>query len=99
MISGLLMTAALIFMYRRALGFPSREVFVHLLKVVPLAVLAGLVAWVVARFFPFMPTPGFIVNGVIGGAIAGGVGLAVYLLGAIALRMPEVAGVMRRLRR
>ncbi|RJF72994.1 murein biosynthesis integral membrane protein MurJ [Deinococcus cavernae] len=99
MISGLLMTAALILMYRRALGFPLRELTLHLLRVVPLAALAGLAAWAASRFLPFMPTPGFIVSGVVGGAVAGGVGLAVYLAGALALRLPEVSGVLRRLRR
>lgn len=97
-ISGLLMTAALAFMYRRALGFPGREILVHLAKVVPLAVLAGLVAWLISRV-PFMPAPGFIVGGAFGLAVAGGLGLGVYLLGALALRMPEVAGVLRRLGR
>lgn len=97
-LSGLAVTAALAFMYRRALGFPTREVAAHLGRVVPLAALAGAVAWVVSRL-PFMPAPGFIVPGVVGLVVAGGAGLAVYLLGAVALRMPEVAGVMRRLRR
>ena len=95
-LSGLLMTAALAFMYRRALGFPSREVFSHLIKVVPLALLSGLVAWLLSKL---MPAPGFIVPGVIGMTIAGGFGLAVYLIGALALRMPEMGGLLRRLRR
>lgn len=95
-ISGVLMTAALVYMYRRALGFPGREVVAHLIKVVPLAAVAGLVAWLITFI---LPRPGFIVPGAFGLALAGGVGLAVYLLGAMALRMPEVAGILRRLRR
>lgn len=95
-ISGVLMAGALIWMYRRALGFPSREVAGHLGRVVPLAAAAGLAAWLVSLV---MPEPGFIVPGVIGLALAGGVGLAVYLAGALALRLPEVAGVLRRLGR
>ena len=48
---------------------------------------------------PFLPAPGYIVPGVIGLALAGIAGLGVYFVGAVAMRMPEVAGVMRRLRR
>ncbi|WP_216328526.1 murein biosynthesis integral membrane protein MurJ [Deinococcus aestuarii] len=95
-LSGLFMSGALIFLYRRTLGFPSRAVVSHLIRVVPLALVAGVVAWLVSRL---MPAPGFVVPGVIGLAVAGGVGLGVYLAGALALRMPEVAGVVRRLRR
>lgn len=95
-LSGLLVTAALAYMYRRALGFPSREVLNHLGKVIPLALVAGLVAWFISRF---MPAPGLFLPGMIGLVVAGGVGLAVYLVGAVALSMPEVAGVLRRLRR
>ncbi|PNY80670.1 murein biosynthesis integral membrane protein MurJ [Deinococcus koreensis] len=95
-LSGLLMSGALIVLYRRALGFPGREVATHLLRVVPLSVLAGGVAWLVSRL---MPAPGFIVPGVIGLSVAGGAGLAAYLAGALALRVPEVSGVLRRLRR
>lgn len=98
MISGLLMTAALALMYRRALGFPGREIVTHLVKVVPLALVAGLVAWLISRL-PFLPAPGYIVPGVIGLALAGIAGLGVYFVGAVAMRMPEVAGVMRRLGR
>ncbi|BDP42474.1 lipid II flippase MurJ [Deinococcus aetherius] len=95
-ISGLIIGTALALLYRRALGFPTRAVASHLIRVVPLALVAGLVAWLVSRL---MPAPGFVVPGVIGLAVAGGVGLGVYLAGALALGMPEVAGVLRRLRR
>ncbi|MBB5233691.1 murein biosynthesis integral membrane protein MurJ [Deinococcus budaensis] len=95
-ISGVLMAGALILMYRRALGFPTREVAAHLGRVVSLAAAAGLAAWLVSLV---MPDPGFIVPGVVGLAVAGGVGLAVYLGGALALRLPEVAAVRRRLGR
>ena len=70
----------------------------HLVKVVPLALVAGLVAWLISRL-PFLPAPGYIVPGVIGLALAGVAGLGVYFVGAVAMRMPEVAGVMRRLGR
>jgi putative peptidoglycan lipid II flippase len=83
-------------MYRRRLGFPTREVTRHLGRVVPLAVAAGLLAWVISLV---LPRPGYIVPGALGLAVAGGAGLALYLLGAALLRMPEMAGVTRRLRR
>ena len=73
-----------------------RTLFLAAALLVPLAAAAGLAAWLVSLV---MPEPGFIVPGVIGLALAGGVGLAVYLIGALALRLPEVAGVLRRLRR
>ncbi|MCD0160505.1 murein biosynthesis integral membrane protein MurJ [Deinococcus sp. 6YEL10] len=96
-ISGLLMTAALIVLYRRAVGFPGREVTGHLLRVVPLAAVSGGVAWLIARAMPI--EPGFILTSIPVLALAGGAGLAVYLGGALALRMPEVAAVTRRLKR
>nr|WP_245808318.1 murein biosynthesis integral membrane protein MurJ [Deinococcus hopiensis] len=95
-VSGLLMAITLAWLYQLKLGFPTRTVGTHLAKVLPLAVLAGLVAWFVSR--P-LPTPGFIVPGVLGLAVAGGAGLSVYLVGAAVLRMPEMGGVLRRLRR
>ncbi|MDV6373498.1 murein biosynthesis integral membrane protein MurJ [Deinococcus sp. ZS9-10] len=98
-ISGILMAGALALLYRRALGFPAREITRHLARVVPLAVLAGLVAWLALRFVPFIPAPGFIVPGIIGLGVAGGAGLLTYLLGALVLRMPEMSGLLRRLRR
>ncbi|CAM3692771.1 murein biosynthesis integral membrane protein MurJ [Deinococcus frigens] len=98
-ISGILMAGALAWLYRRALGFPGREIAAHLARVLPLAVIAGLVAWLVLRFVPLIPAPGFIVPGLIGLSVAGGAGLAAYLLGALALRMPEMGGLLRRLRR
>lgn len=96
MLSGVLMTAALITLYRRALGFPGRELLLHLVKVLPLAALAGMVAWFVARL---LPAGGYIWPGMLGLAVAGGAGLAAYFVGALALRMPELSGVLRRLKR
>lgn len=98
-ISGILMAGALALLYRRALGFPGREITRHLARVLPLSVLAGLVAWLALRFVPFIPAPGFIVPGLIGLSVAGGAGLVAYLLGALVLRMPEMGGLLRRLRR
>ncbi|GAA5534724.1 lipid II flippase MurJ [Deinococcus aluminii] len=95
-VSGVLMAAALIGMYHLKLGFPVRAVLAHLARVVPLAAVAGVLAWLVSHL---MPAPGFIVPGMIGLAVAGSVGLGAYLVGALALRMPEVAGVLRRLGR
>jgi putative peptidoglycan lipid II flippase len=95
-ISGLLMAGALAWLYRRALGFPSRQIASHLARIVPMAAVAGALAWLISRV---MPEPGFILPGMLGLAVAGGAGLAVYLGLAVALKMPEVAGVMRRLKR
>ncbi|WP_415814133.1 murein biosynthesis integral membrane protein MurJ, partial [Deinococcus marmoris] len=98
-ISGILMAGALALLYRRALGFPGREITAHLARVLPLSVIAGLVAWLALRFVPFIPAPGSIVAGLIGLMVAGGAGLVAYLLGALVLRMPEMGGLVRRLRR
>ncbi|MFK7601741.1 murein biosynthesis integral membrane protein MurJ [Deinococcus sp. SM5_A1] len=98
-ISGILMAGALALLYRRALGFPGREITAHLARVLPLSVIAGLVAWLALRFVPFIPAPGSIVAGLIGLSVAGGAGLVAYLLGALVLRMPEMGGLVRRLRR
>ncbi|SEJ59719.1 putative peptidoglycan lipid II flippase [Deinococcus reticulitermitis] len=95
-ISGLLMSAALTAMYARHISFPWSAVGQHLARVLPLALLTGAVAWFVARF---LPEPGSIVPGLIGLTVAGGAGLAAYLLGALALGLPEMGGILRRLRR
>ncbi|WP_034386766.1 murein biosynthesis integral membrane protein MurJ [Deinococcus sp. YIM 77859] len=95
-VSGIVIGGTLALLYRRALGFPGRAVAGHLIRVLPLAALAGLAAWLVSR--P-LPEPGSIGPGVLGLAVAGSVGLGVYLAGAVALRLPEVRGVLRRLRR
>ena len=93
-VSGVLMATALAWLYQLKLGFPTRSVAAHLARVVPLAAVAGLVAWFLSQR---LPAPGFILPGMLGLAVAGGAGLAVYLAGALALRMPEMAGVLRRL--
>ncbi|WP_339097268.1 murein biosynthesis integral membrane protein MurJ [Deinococcus sp. VB343] len=95
-LSGMLMACALAALYQRAVGFPWQAVSEHLAKVVPLAIVAGAVAWFISRW---LPSPGFIVPGMVGLVVAGGAGLAVYLLGALALRMPEMNGLLRRLKR
>ncbi|MBZ9752437.1 murein biosynthesis integral membrane protein MurJ [Deinococcus sp. HMF7604] len=95
-LSGVLMAGALTVLYRRAVGFPGREIAGHLARVVPLATAAGGLAWLVARV---LPDPGFIVQGILGLVVAGGVGLGAYLAGALVLKLPEVAAVTRRLRR
>ena len=93
---GLLTAAALITLYRRQLGFALGELLAHLGRVLPLALLAGAVAWGVAHL---MPEPGHFWTGLLGLAVAGGAGLAAYLGLAAALRLPELSGALRRLRR
>ncbi|WP_425145541.1 murein biosynthesis integral membrane protein MurJ [Deinococcus sp.] len=93
---GVLVSAALIAMYQRRLGFPLRALLLHLLRVVPMAAAAGLAAWGVAQL---LPAPGHLLPGLLGLLVAGGVGGAVYLALGLALRMPEVGGLLGRLRR
>jgi putative peptidoglycan lipid II flippase len=95
-LAGLGISVTLLAMYRRRLGFPLAPLLLHLVRVVPLAAVAGLVAWAVARF---LPTPGRLLPGVLGLAVAGGAGGAVYLALALALRLPELNGVLGRFRR
>ncbi|RTR27798.1 murein biosynthesis integral membrane protein MurJ [Deinococcus radiophilus] len=95
-ISGVLMTLALIWMYRRAVPLPLSPLLNHLGRAVPLAGLAGLTAWVVSLL---LPDAGPLLPSLLVLAVAGGLGLAVYLGGAVLLKMPEVDGVTRRLRR
>ena len=94
-LSGVLMAAALLWMFRRAVHLPL-PLTAHLLKIVPLAALAGGMAWLISRL---LPAPGTFGPGVLGLAVAGGAGLGVYLLGALLLKMPETAGILRRLKR
>ncbi|ASN81242.1 murein biosynthesis integral membrane protein MurJ [Deinococcus ficus] len=96
-ISGTLMALALVWRYRAALGFPGREVLGHLLRVTGLAAIAGVVSWIAVNLLPFQP--GFILPGVAGLAVAGTLGLGTYLVLAVILRLPEVNGVLRRLKR
>ncbi len=93
---GCLTAAALISLYRRQLGFPLRELFAHLGRVLPLALVAGALAWVIARV---LPAPGHLWSGVLGLVLAGGAGLLAYLGLAMVLRLPELSGVLRRLKR
>ncbi|AFZ68719.1 murein biosynthesis integral membrane protein MurJ [Deinococcus peraridilitoris] len=95
-IMGVLTGAALITLYQRQLGFPLRELGRHLLRVIPLAAVAGLVAWAVTLM---LPDPGRFVPGVLGFAVASACGLAAYLALAVLLRMNEVGALMRRLKR
>jgi putative peptidoglycan lipid II flippase len=95
-IIGTLISATLIWMYHRRLGFPFRPLLLHLARVIPMAIAAGLVAWLVARF---LPTPGRLLPGLLGLAVAGGAGGGMYLALAVALRLPEVTGLLSRVRR
>ncbi len=95
-LAGLGISVALFAMYRRRLGFPLRPLLLHLAKVVPIAAVAGLVAWGVAHV---MPAPGRLLPGMLGLVVAGGVGGVVYLALALALRLPELQGLMKRFRR
>lgn len=94
-LSGLLMTVALVTRYQPS-GFPIRELGAHLVKVLPLSALAGALAWWVVGW---LPAAGYIVPGVVGLSVAGGAGLMVYMLGALLLKMPEVGGILRRVKR
>ena len=95
-LSGSLMAAALIILYRRALPLPLSTLAAHLGRVLPLAALAGALAWGLTLF---LPRPGPLLPSLLALALAGSAGLAAYLGGAVLLRMPEVDGVLRRLRR
>lgn len=89
------MTVALVTRYQPS-GFPIRELGAHLVKVLPLSALAGALAWWVVGW---LPAAGYIVPGVVGLSVAGGAGLMVYMLGALLLKMPEVGGILRRVKR
>lgn len=95
-LSGSLMAAALIILYCRALPLPLGTLAAHLGRVLPLAALAGALAWGLTLF---LPRPGPLLPSLLALALAGSAGLAAYLGGAVLLRMPEVDGVLRRLRR
>jgi len=95
-IMGTVTAVALVTLYRRQLGFPVMQLVRHLTRVIPMAVAAGFAAWLVTHV---LPAPGQIVAGLIGCAVAGGVGGVVYLGLAVALRMQELQGVLRRFRR
>lgn len=95
-VMGCLTAAALIVLYRRQLSFPLGELLGHLARVLPLALVAGLVAWLVAHL---LPAPGHLLSGLLGLALAGGLGLAAYLGLAVLLRVGEVRGLLNRLRR
>lgn len=92
-LAGIGVGAALFAMYRRRLGFPLRPLLLHLARVLPLALVAGVVAWAVARV---LPAPGRLLPGLLGLTVAGGAGGAVYLGLALALRLPELNGVLAR---
>lgn len=93
---GTLISITLIWMYNRRLSFPVRPLLLHLARVVPMAAVAGLVAWGVAHV---LPTPGRLLPGLIGLVVAGGAGGVVYLGLALALRLPELQGVLGRVRK
>lgn len=95
-VSGTLMVLALLFLYRRSVPLPLDSLLAHLGRVLPLAAVAGAAAWLVAQF---LPAAGPLLPSLLVLAVAGGVGLAVYLGGALLLKLPEVDGVMRRLKR
>ncbi|MGI8747569.1 MAG: murein biosynthesis integral membrane protein MurJ [Deinococcus sp.] len=93
---GCAVAATLTWMYRRQLGFPLRPLLLHLARVVPAAVIAGLVAWGVSHL---LPEPGHLLPGLTGLVVAGGAGGLAYLGLALALRLPELSGLLNRLRR
>ncbi|MFC6592082.1 murein biosynthesis integral membrane protein MurJ [Deinococcus lacus] len=97
-ISGLLMAGALMALYGRSVpgGFPLQALLAHLGRILPLALLAGLLARAIASF---LPPAGVLLPSMLTLAVAGGAGLGAYLLGAVLLGLPEVQAVTRRLRR
>ncbi|WP_229684714.1 murein biosynthesis integral membrane protein MurJ [Deinococcus roseus] len=99
-ISGLLVLGVQLFLYRRQLGFPLRELLVFLVRVVPAALLAGLAAWFVGQAMGAgLNHSGGILQGLAVLVTAGGVGGVVYLLLAFLLKVRELSSLLGRLRR
>lgn len=92
-LSGLIMTLALIIMYRRDLGFYSREMSIHLIKVCGMAALSGVAAWLVVSR---LPDPGVFWTGVLGLSVGGLIGVSVYFTLSSMLGIPEIAALTRR---
>lgn len=93
---GIGISVTLMAMYRRRLGFPLAPLLLHLARVLPIAAVAGLAAWAVAHL---LPVPGRLLPGMLGLVVAGGAGGVVYLVLALALRLPELQGLLGRFRR
>ena len=97
-IAGLLVGAALLYLYGRQLGFAVPPLAVHVARVAGLAVIAGIVARLVAAAFP-LPGPGHLLLSLLVLALAGGAGLISYVGLAAALNVGEARSYLGALRR
>lgn len=95
-LTGLITSSVLMGLYSRQLGFNWSPLVLHLLKVIPMAMVCAAGAWTVSRF---LPAPINIFWGMLDFAIAGGVGGAAYLGLAYLLRFPEMRSVVARIKR
>ena len=95
-ITGTLTAAVLMVLYSKQVGMNWSPLIRHLGLVFPLALLAGAVAFAVSSV---LPAPGNLWRGVVGLSVAGGAGMAVYLVLAYVLRFPELSSLRSRLTR
>ncbi len=93
---GILTGAVLAWLSRREIGLSLRPLMGHLARVLPLGAVSGLAAWLITR--P-LPAPGEPLPGLLGLALGGLVGGAVYLVLALIFKVGEVNGLLSRLRR
>lgn len=100
-VTGTLANIALMLLYRKHLGGSWYPLVQHLLKVVPLGMIAGLVSWLTlqALIALHVPTSGTILHGLLGLGLAGGAGILVYLALAVALKMPEMQALISKIKR
>nr|WP_246130773.1 murein biosynthesis integral membrane protein MurJ [Deinococcus cellulosilyticus] len=99
-ISGLLVLSVQLFLYRRQLGFPMRELLIFLVRVIPAAVLAGLAAWLVGRGMgQWLEHSGGLLQGLAGLVVAGGVGGVIYVVLTFLLKVRELSSLLKRIRR
>ncbi|MBB6099596.1 putative peptidoglycan lipid II flippase [Deinobacterium chartae] len=96
LIMGVLTNVVLLGLYHRQVGFPLRELLVQLVRVLPAAALAGLAA---AQLVRLLPAPGTLLPGLLGFAVAGAAGMALYLALAFVLRVRELKSLLSRVRR
>jgi len=90
-------TASLLMaMYSIGVGMNWSPLIRHLGRVIPMALVAGAVAYAVSRV---LPGPGNLWRGMLGLTVAGGAGMAVYLALAMLFRVPEVSSLRSRLTR
>lgn len=95
-ISGLVVLSVQLWLYRKQLGFPLKELAVFLVRVVPAAAVAGGLAWWLGSL---LPHSGGILQGMVGLVLAGGVGGVVYLVLTFLLKVKELSSLVGRIRR